>query len=95
MERRLRRASIELARGERPAYVVTPNVDHLVRLRQDPGFAATYAGASLRLADGVPLLWAARLLGTPLKAKVSGSDLIHALCGRAAASMRCMTPLQR
>jgi len=33
------------------------------------------------LADGMPLLWAANFLGTPLKAKISGSDLFPELCG--------------
>jgi N-acetylglucosaminyldiphosphoundecaprenol N-acetyl-beta-D-mannosaminyltransferase len=57
------------------ALVVTPNVDHLVKLRQDPEFRRVYEAADLVLADGQPLIWAARLLGTPLKEKVSGSDL--------------------
>ncbi len=67
-----------------PSLVITPNVDHLVRLEKDPVFAETYRAARLVLADGVPLLWAARFLGTPLKAKVSGSDLFPELCRLAA-----------
>jgi N-acetylglucosaminyldiphosphoundecaprenol N-acetyl-beta-D-mannosaminyltransferase len=58
-----------------PAYVVTPNVDHLVKLQGDMEFREIYARANLVLADGVPLIWASRLLGKPLRAKVSGSDL--------------------
>jgi N-acetylglucosaminyldiphosphoundecaprenol N-acetyl-beta-D-mannosaminyltransferase len=58
-----------------PAYVVTPNVDHLVKLQGDLEFREIYARANLVLADGVPLIWASRLLGKPLRAKVSGSDL--------------------
>jgi N-acetylglucosaminyldiphosphoundecaprenol N-acetyl-beta-D-mannosaminyltransferase len=57
------------------ALVVTPNVDHLIKLRQDPEFRRVYEAADLVLADGQPLIWAAQLLGTPLKEKVSGSDL--------------------
>ena len=64
---------LQLARGQGPSYVVTPNVDHLLLLRRDAAFRAAYAGAALRLADGAPLLWAARLQGTPLRAKNSGS----------------------
>src|SRR5690606_30887207 len=71
-------------RGQ-PAYVVTPNVDHLVKLQDDPLFREVYARADLVLADGAPLLWASRLVGTPLRAKVSGSDLFVELAPIAAA----------
>jgi N-acetylglucosaminyldiphosphoundecaprenol N-acetyl-beta-D-mannosaminyltransferase len=43
-----------------------------------------YKKAALVLPDGMPLLWAGRFLGTPLKAKISGSDLFPKLCGSAA-----------
>lgn len=64
--------------------VVTPNVDHLLRLRQDEEFRRAYTDAGLVLADGVPLLWLARIQGTPLKAKVSGSDFLVEFCRLAA-----------
>lgn len=65
--------------------VYTPNVDHVVTAETDAGFREAYAAASLSLADGKPLLWASRLLGAPLPAKISGSDLISPLLQRAAA----------
>jgi len=65
-------------------YVVTPNVDHLVRLRRDPEFRQIYAQAALVLADGMPIVWASRFLGTPLKERVAGSDLFPRLCELAA-----------
>lgn len=68
--------------------VVTPNVDHLLRLRRDEEFRRAYAQAGLVLADGVPLLWLARLQGTPLKAKVSGSDFLVEFCNMAARTGR-------
>mgnify|MGYP003866810633 CR=1 FL=1 len=71
-------------RGRVRGYVVTPNVDHLVRLRQHAAFRAAYAAATFRLADGVPLVWASRLLGRPLRARVAGADLLPALCRMAA-----------
>jgi N-acetylglucosaminyldiphosphoundecaprenol N-acetyl-beta-D-mannosaminyltransferase len=70
-------------RGER-GYVVTPNVDHVVRFQRDPDFRAAYAGAALCLADGVPVVWAAGFLGIPLKGRVAGADLLPAVCGAAA-----------
>ena len=66
-------------------YVVTPNLDHVVKLETDPEFERIYANAALVLADGNPLIWAAKILGTPLKALVTGSDLFPALCQHAAA----------
>lgn len=66
------------------SYIVTPNADHIVKLQRDPEFGKIYGEAALVLADGMPLLWAARFLGTPLKEKISGSDLFPRLCGLAA-----------
>lgn len=63
--------------------VVTPNVDHLVRLDKSEEFREIYRNASLVLADGMPIMWSAWLLGTPLKEKVSGSDLFVRYCEHA------------
>jgi N-acetylglucosaminyldiphosphoundecaprenol N-acetyl-beta-D-mannosaminyltransferase len=71
------------ARGEGGS-VVTPNVDHVVQAEHDPRFRGAYERASLSLVDGVPLLWASRLLGRRLPEKISGSDLVMPLLGRAA-----------
>lgn len=68
-----------IKKGE-AAYIVTPNVDCIVKLQKDEDFQAIYRNASLVLADGMPLLWAAKFLGIPLKEKVSGSDLLPRLC---------------
>lgn len=63
----------------RGGIVVTPNVDHLHRLAANPMLAPLYEGAALVLADGMPLVWAARLQGTPLPERVAGSDLVPAV----------------
>ena len=73
-----------LIKSRQPAYVVTPNADHMVKLQKDEEFRRIYEGASLVLADGMPILWAGLFLGTPLAEKVSGSDLVPKLCRRAA-----------
>ena len=56
--------------------VFTPNVDHVVKAERYDAFRKAYSHADLCLADGMPLLWASRLLGSPLPEKVSGSDLV-------------------
>jgi N-acetylglucosaminyldiphosphoundecaprenol N-acetyl-beta-D-mannosaminyltransferase len=73
------------ARAGRGGWVVTPNLDILHKLVHDRSFAALVEPATLRLADGMPLVWASRVQGTPLPERVAGSDLIGALSGRAAA----------
>jgi N-acetylglucosaminyldiphosphoundecaprenol N-acetyl-beta-D-mannosaminyltransferase len=65
-------------------YVVTPNLDHIVKLEEDQDFVRCYDNAGLVLADGNPLIWASKVLGTPLKALVTGSDLFPGLCQHAA-----------
>jgi N-acetylglucosaminyldiphosphoundecaprenol N-acetyl-beta-D-mannosaminyltransferase len=59
--------------------VITPNLDHLRRCRQDLRYACTVRQAELRVADGMPLVWASRIKGTPLPERVAGSDLIFSL----------------
>jgi N-acetylglucosaminyldiphosphoundecaprenol N-acetyl-beta-D-mannosaminyltransferase len=72
-------AIASLVRSGRGGSVFTPNVDHVVTAEDDLEFRAAYEAVDLSLADGKPILWAARLLGKPLPAKVSGSDLIEPL----------------
>jgi N-acetylglucosaminyldiphosphoundecaprenol N-acetyl-beta-D-mannosaminyltransferase len=64
-------------------YIVTPNVDHMVLLQEHHGLRAAYADASLVLADGWPVVAAAKLLGRPLPERVPGSDFVPALFGAA------------
>src|SRR5438270_13027965 len=46
--------------------VNTMNLDHLRRFVQCEDFAALYNRASIVTADGMPLIWASSLRGTPL-----------------------------
>lgn len=66
------------------AYVVTPNVDHIVQLERGGELCDVYKNADLILTDGKPLLWIAKWYGTPIKEKISGSDLFPLLCKLAA-----------
>lgn len=66
------------------SYVVTPNVDHIVMLETDVELKNIYRDASLILADGKPLLWISKWYKTPIKEKISGSDLFPLLCEMAA-----------
>ena len=73
-----------LIKENKAAYVVTPNVDHIVQLETNKELQEIYANASLILTDGKPLMWIAKWYGTPIKEKISGSDLFPLLCEMAA-----------
>lgn len=60
-------------------YVVTPNVDHVVKLQGSNEFRHAYERAALVLADGRPVVASARLFGSPLPETVPGSDLVPAI----------------
>jgi N-acetylglucosaminyldiphosphoundecaprenol N-acetyl-beta-D-mannosaminyltransferase len=80
-------------RGAACRYVVTPNVDHAVLFQQRADLRAAYRDASLVLADGAPIVWASRLLGTwgvpsALPERVAGSDLVPQLFAAAARPLR-------
>jgi N-acetylglucosaminyldiphosphoundecaprenol N-acetyl-beta-D-mannosaminyltransferase len=64
--------------------VATVNVDFLVKAASDPELRYLLQEADLATADGMPLLWAARLLRAPLKQRVAGVDLVPMLVQRAA-----------
>ena len=71
--------AMALLEQEGPHLVVTPNAE-IVRLAQsDREFAALIAGADLVLPDGVGVIYAAKILGRPLKGRVPGVDFACAL----------------
>ena len=73
-----------LIRERNNSYLVTPNVDHIVKIEHDQLFREIYEGADLVLTDGKPLVWMSRLMGTPIKEKISGSDYFPEVCKMAA-----------
>lgn len=60
----------------RPHLVVTVNPEFIITARKDALFARILNGADLALPDGQGLLWAARVLGTPLRQRVTGVDML-------------------
>jgi len=74
----------ERIRTRQPGFIVTPNVNHVCSCHRHPEYQTIYREAFLSLADGMPIIFAARLFGTPLPAKLSGSDMVPELCAVAA-----------
>ncbi len=73
-----------LIKEDNCSYVVTPNVDHIVQLERDEELKRVYENASLILTDGKPLIWISNWYKTPIKEKISGSDLFPRVCDLAA-----------
>ena len=71
------------ARGT-PSMVVTPNADHVVTLEKNRELREAYSKAALVTPDGMPVVWASKWLGSPVKERVTGSDLMPRLCEIAA-----------
>lgn len=72
------RLMAEALRG-RGGYLVTPNLDHLRSVTRSEYLMELALSADIRVADGMPLVWASRIQGTPLPVRVTGSDLIFPL----------------
>lgn len=68
----------------RPHQHVVVNVDKLVKARRDPELREVINNCALVNVDGMPVVWASRLMGKPLKERVAGVDLFESLMARAA-----------
>jgi len=69
-------------------WLVTANLDFLRRHAHDAQMRDLYAVADVRVADGMPLLWAARIQGDRIPERLAGSDLIWLIAERAARESR-------
>ena len=67
-----------------PHYAAVVNAAKIVAASKDPVLKRTLLEADLVTADGMSIVWASRLLGQPLKQRVTGIDLFERLVERAA-----------
>jgi N-acetylglucosaminyldiphosphoundecaprenol N-acetyl-beta-D-mannosaminyltransferase len=82
-ERRIRAA----AASRSPCFFSTPNVNWLVACQSDAEFRDSVANSHLSVADGMPLVWLARLAGIPIRERVAGAALFEALRQRPGAPL--------
>ena len=68
--------------------VVTPNVDHLIHYRTSIAQRQVAESAYMVLPDGAPIVWASRLLKSPIDQRLAGSDLFAAWWKRMVAAQR-------
>lgn len=83
MEETLQRIEEFIHDGSPHQHVVI-NADKVVKAHRDPELRRIINECALINADGMPVVWASRLLGKPLKERVAGVDLFDALMRRAA-----------
>lgn len=69
----------EAAFTGRRCFVSTPNLNFAMTARHDAAFRGSLLRSDLSLADGMPLVWIAQLLGSPVPQRVSGADVFAAL----------------
>ena len=81
-EQRIRAAAANRTR----CFFSTPNLNFLIGCRTDNPFRNSVINSDLSIADGMPLIWIARVLGIPIRERVAGSDLFEKL--RAPSSTR-------
>lgn len=66
-------------RLRRPCFLSTPNLNFLIACQSDAAFRASVIDSDLSIADGMPLVWMARLLDIPIAERVAGSSLVERL----------------
>ncbi len=62
-----------------PFFISTPNVNFLVTSRRNVAFRESLLRSDRCIADGMPLIWIARLLGIPIRERITGADLFNTL----------------
>lgn len=73
-----------LVEEKKKSYVVAINVDVVMKMEKDNYLKKIMDDADLTLVDGKPLVWIAKWHTHPVKAKISGSDMVPELCKVAA-----------
>jgi N-acetylglucosaminyldiphosphoundecaprenol N-acetyl-beta-D-mannosaminyltransferase len=80
----LTRTIAEWARAHQSRYVCVASVNNVILSRDDPVFLEAMNAADVTTPDGVPLVWALRLLGVTAAERVTGPVLMDLLCREAA-----------
>ena len=85
-------SALSLMEEKRAAYVVTPNPEIVMLCRENPNAASAVKDADLVLADGIGIIYGAKILGTPLKQKLPGIDFAQALFAKMAQAEKTLFP---
>ena len=78
-------AAIEsMIASNQKSYIVAINIDVVMKIENDSYLKKIVDSADMVLVDGKPLIWISKMHKQPVKAKISGSDLVPVLCEVAA-----------
>ena len=72
-----------------PFFLSTANLNFLIASKSDAEFRSSLLLSDLCTADGMPVVWVARLLGIPIQGRLAGADIFEAL-----KSTKCSAPLK-
>lgn len=67
------------AETRQPCFLSTPNLNFLIACQSDTAFRDSVINSGLSVADGMPLVWLAKLLGMPIMERVAGSEIFEHL----------------
>ncbi|MBU0502074.1 MAG: WecB/TagA/CpsF family glycosyltransferase [Candidatus Margulisbacteria bacterium] len=71
---------LEFIKAGTPRLIVTPNPELIVAAQEDQELRKIINNASLRVPDGISMVVVSKILGQPLKERVSGIDLMLKVC---------------
>jgi N-acetylglucosaminyldiphosphoundecaprenol N-acetyl-beta-D-mannosaminyltransferase len=71
-------------RAGQPGFFITANLNYAMLSDRDPRLADVNRAADFICADGMPMVWHSRLLRRPLPERVTGADLVEAICRQGA-----------
>ena len=69
----------KLATAPKLSVLCTSNLNFVVNARRKKAFRESVIDSDLNVADGMPIIWAAKLIGVPLPERVTGADILDRL----------------
>ena len=76
----------EAAKNKKRLFLSTPNLNFLITSQTDAVFRNSVIHSDLSVADGMPIVWLAKLLGVPVRERVAGASVFQALMSSSSAS---------
>lgn len=76
------------AESGKRCFVSTPNLNFVIACQHDTAFRNSVINGDLSIADGMPLVWVARMLKMPIYERVSGAGLFEALCAKSGQKLK-------
>ena len=74
----------ESARTGKPCFFSTPNLSFATAVQRDAALRDSVLRSDMSVPDGMPLIWAAKLMGVPTRGRVAGSSMFEHLWHRPA-----------